>query len=254
MGSLRIPDLKAHGIGNRGDESRGGLELPVHLSIESGGVLLNLDTGVFGDPPYSRFGRCLGLVQSLYRPRKVSVDGRVDDSPDGVERLLQANRFGNECDHHFRGNRIDALDHFIFCTVEAVSQFDTSLASRFFDAAEIIELHHDQKVDARSGTALATANEMVAARGKPFERNVPEKETLAATRAAEVGGISIHSVRLPGLVAHQEVIFGGLGQTLTIRHDTTGRASFIPGVLLATREVMQRKELVRGLEALVGLA
>ncbi len=128
------------------------------------------------------------------------------------------------------------------------------VAGRFFDAAEIIELHHDQKVDAPSGTALATANEMVAARGKPFERNVPEKETLAATRAAEVGGISIHSVRLPGLVAHQEVIFGGLGQTLTIRHDTTGRASFIPGVLLATREVMQRKELVRGLEALVGLA
>ena len=128
------------------------------------------------------------------------------------------------------------------------------VAGRFFDAAEIIELHHDQKVDAPSGTALATANEMVAARGKPFERNVPEKETLAATRAAEVGGISIHSVRLPGLVAHQEVIFGGLGQTLTIRHDTTGRASFIPGVLLATREVMQCKELVRGLEALVGLA
>ncbi|MCH7488964.1 MAG: 4-hydroxy-tetrahydrodipicolinate reductase, partial [Chloroflexi bacterium] len=128
------------------------------------------------------------------------------------------------------------------------------VAGRFFDAAEIIELHHDQKVDAPSGTALATANEMLAARGKPFERNVPEKETLAATRAAEVDGISIHSVRLPGLVAHQEVIFGGLGQTLTIRHDTTGRASFIPGVLLATREVMQRKELVRGLEALVGLA
>ena len=128
------------------------------------------------------------------------------------------------------------------------------VAGRFFDAAEIIELHHDQKVDAPSGTALATANEMLAARGKPFERNVPEKETLAATRAAEVDGISIHSVRLPGLVAHQEVIFGGLGQTLTIRHDTTGRAAFIPGVLLATREVMQRKELVRGLEALVGLA
>ena len=128
------------------------------------------------------------------------------------------------------------------------------VAGRFFDAAEIIELHHDRKIDAPSGTALATARAMLAARGKPFERNVPEKETLPATRAAEVDGISIHSVRLPGLVAHQEVIFGGLGQTLTIRHDTTGRASFIPGVLLATREVMQRKELVRGLEALVGLA
>ena len=127
------------------------------------------------------------------------------------------------------------------------------VAGRFFDAAEIIELHHDRKVDAPSGTALATAKEMAEARGKPFQRNVPEKETLANTRDAEVEGITIHSVRLPGLVAHQEVLFGGLGQTLSIRHDTTGRESFIPGVLLAVREVMERKELVRGLEALVGL-
>ena len=128
------------------------------------------------------------------------------------------------------------------------------IAGRFFDAAEIIELHHDRKVDAPSGTALLTAREMAAARGSSFERNVPETETVSGARAAEVGGITIHSVRLPGLVAHQEVIFGGLGQTLSIRHDTTGRESFMPGVLLATREVLQRSELVRGLGALVGLA
>ena len=127
------------------------------------------------------------------------------------------------------------------------------VASRFFDAAEVIELHHDRKVDAPSGTALTTVREMLAGRDGPFERNVPESETLANTRAADVGGITIHSVRLPGLVAHQEVIFGGQGQTLTIRHDTTGRDSFIPGVLLATREVMERTELVRGLAELVGL-
>jgi 4-hydroxy-tetrahydrodipicolinate reductase len=127
------------------------------------------------------------------------------------------------------------------------------IAGRFFDSAEIIELHHDRKVDAPSGTALTTAQEMLAARDRPFERNVPQQETLASTRAAAIGGISIHSVRLPGLVASQEVLFGGLGQTLSIRHDTTGRESFIPGVLLAAREVTQRKELVRGLGALVGL-
>ena len=127
------------------------------------------------------------------------------------------------------------------------------VASRFFDAAEVIELHHDRKVDAPSGTALTTAREMLAGRGRPFDRNVPEKETLAGTRTADVDGITIHSVRLPGLVAHQEVIFGGQGQTLTIRHDTTGRESFIPGVLLATREVMERTGLVRGLAELVGL-
>ena len=127
------------------------------------------------------------------------------------------------------------------------------LAGRFFDSAEIIELHHDKKVDAPSGTAMMTLQEMLAARGKPFERNVPDEETLASTRAGEQGGITVHSVRLPGLVAHQEVLFGGQGQTLSIRHDTTGRASFIPGVLLATREVINRKELVRGLATLVGL-
>ena len=128
------------------------------------------------------------------------------------------------------------------------------VAARFFDAVEIIELHHDKKVDAPSGTALTTARQMLAARGKPFDRNVPENETVPGTRGGDVEGVTIHSVRLPGLVAHQEVIFGGRGQTLTIRHDSTGRESFMPGVLLATREVMNRRELVRGLETLVGLS
>lgn len=128
------------------------------------------------------------------------------------------------------------------------------IAARFFESAEIIELHHDRKVDAPSGTALTTAKEMLAARGRPFERNVPDVEPLAGTRGGEIDGLTIHSVRLPGYVAHQEVVFGGLGQTLSIRHDTTGRDAFIPGVLLAARAVMQRRELVRGLEALFGLA
>ena len=128
------------------------------------------------------------------------------------------------------------------------------IAGRFFDSAEIIELHHDKKVDAPSGTALSTAREILAARGKPFDRNEPDIEPLPGARGAKLDGISIHSVRLPGLVAHEEVIFGGTAQTLSIRHDTTGRDSFIPGVLLAVREVMQRKELVRGLEELFGLS
>jgi 4-hydroxy-tetrahydrodipicolinate reductase len=127
-------------------------------------------------------------------------------------------------------------------------------ASRFFDAAEIIELHHDQKVDAPSGTSIATARGMLEARdGRPFARNVPDATPIAHARDAEIGGITIHSVRLPGLVAHQEVLFGGLGQTLSIRHDTTGRDAFLPGIVLAAREVMRREELVIGLDALVGL-
>ncbi|MDA0351392.1 MAG: 4-hydroxy-tetrahydrodipicolinate reductase [Chloroflexi bacterium] len=127
------------------------------------------------------------------------------------------------------------------------------LAAPYFEAAEIIELHHDRKVDAPSGTGLATARLMREARGSDFSYNVPELTTIPGTRGGVEGGIPIHSVRLPGLVAHQEVLFGGQGQTLTIRHDTTGRDSFVPGVLLAIREVMERDHLVEGLDQLVGL-
>lgn len=129
-----------------------------------------------------------------------------------------------------------------------------ALAARYFDHAEIIELHHDQKADAPSGTALSTARAMLAARGdKPFVRPATERVSLEGTRGGETGGVTIHSVRLPGLVAHQEVIFGGLGQTLTLRHDSTSRESFIPGVLIAVKEVMGREELVMGLDRLMGL-
>ena len=134
-----------------------------------------------------------------------------------------------------------------------VLMYMAQLAARYFESAEIIELHHDRKVDAPSGTALATAQIMRAARDNDFDHNVPEMTTIDNTRGGVYGGVGIHSVRLPGLVAHQEVIFGGQGQTLTLRHDSTGRDSFMPGVLLAIREVMERDHLVEGLDQLVGL-
>ena len=126
-------------------------------------------------------------------------------------------------------------------------------ASRFFDNAEIIELHHDQKVDAPSGTAKTTAELMLAERKNPFVHPPTEKETVPGTRGGEFGGIAIHSVRLPGLVAHQEVIFGAIGQTLTIRQDSTGRDSYMPGVIAATRAVVGLEGLVVGLDKLFGL-
>jgi 4-hydroxy-tetrahydrodipicolinate reductase len=124
-------------------------------------------------------------------------------------------------------------------------------AARFFDSAEIIELHHDQKVDAPSGTAKTTAEMMLEARNRPFDHNDPEKQVVPHTRGGNLGGVAIHSVRLPGLVAHQEVILGGTGQTLTLRHDSTGRESFMPGVLLAVKAVMELDHMVDGLEALL---
>jgi 4-hydroxy-tetrahydrodipicolinate reductase len=124
-------------------------------------------------------------------------------------------------------------------------------AARFLPAVEIVELHHDGKADAPSGTALSTARRVAAARPEAYRG--PDAETLSGSRGGDHEGVRIHSVRLPGLVAHQEVILGGPGQTLTIRHDSLDRASFMPGVLLAVREVGNRPGLTVGLEHLLGL-
>jgi 4-hydroxy-tetrahydrodipicolinate reductase len=122
-------------------------------------------------------------------------------------------------------------------------------AVRFFPAVEVIELHHDHKADAPSGTSLATARRLDQARERDWQG--PGAESLPGVRGGDVDGIRVHSVRLPGLVAHQEVIFGGQGQTLTIRHDSTDRSSFMPGVLMAVRAVMSRPGLTLGLEPLL---
>lgn len=125
-------------------------------------------------------------------------------------------------------------------------------AAKYLPNVEIIELHHDKKADAPSGTALHTAARIAGARTSvPV---VPGRETEVAegARGALVDDVTIHSVRLPGLVAHQEVLFGGQGQTLSIRHDSIDRTSFMPGVLLAVRGVVGRSGLVIGLERLMG--
>jgi len=126
-------------------------------------------------------------------------------------------------------------------------------AAPHFAAAEIIELHHDRKADAPSGTALATAAGMAAAGGRQ-ERAVEPRGAEPGARGAEVEGVPVHAVRLPGLLAHQEVILGSPGETLTIRHDTTDRAAFLPGVLLGVRRVAELPVPVMvGLEGLLGL-
>ncbi|GAX44804.1 dihydrodipicolinate reductase [Tolypothrix sp. NIES-4075] len=125
-------------------------------------------------------------------------------------------------------------------------------ASQYFDHVEIIELHHNQKADAPSGTAIQTA-QMLAEMGKIFNPAVVEEtEKIKGARGSLASeGIRIHSVRLPGLIAHQEVIFGAAGQIYTLRHDTSDRACYMPGVLLAIRKVLQLKSLVYGLEKIL---
>lgn len=127
------------------------------------------------------------------------------------------------------------------------------IAARYFPYVEIVEMHHEQKLDAPSGTALKTAEVILEAREQAPEPKVQEFERLQGCRGGDYQGIRIHSIRLPGYVAHQEVIFGGTGQTLTIRHDSTSREAFIPGVILAIKEVQNIRGLVYGLEHILRL-
>ncbi len=126
-------------------------------------------------------------------------------------------------------------------------------AAKYFPHVEIIERHHDRKHDAPSGTAVKTARTIAAVRGSALPHAVREEETVPGARGGRADGIPVHSLRLPGSVAHQEVIFGGLGQTLTIRHDSVNEESFMPGMLLAVRRVRALPGLVYGLEKLLEL-
>ena len=126
-------------------------------------------------------------------------------------------------------------------------------AAPFFPAVEVLEMHQDTKADAPSGTALATARRLAKAQQNGFSYRRAERVTLEGTRGGEEGGVGVHSIRLPGLVADQEVIFGLPGQTLTITHRTTSREAFAPGVILALRAVTSGPRFYRALDELLGL-
>src|SRR5919112_120764 len=126
-------------------------------------------------------------------------------------------------------------------------------AARYFESVEIIEQHHPRKLDAPSGTATHTARLVAAARAEAGRGPMPDatKEEQPGARGADIDGLRVHAVRAMGLVAHQEVLFGTAGETLTIRHDSLDRASFMPGVLMAVRSILQRPGLTIGLDALL---
>ncbi|MBG6102883.1 MULTISPECIES: 4-hydroxy-tetrahydrodipicolinate reductase [Micromonospora] len=126
-------------------------------------------------------------------------------------------------------------------------------AARHFESVEIIEQHHPRKLDAPSGTATHTARQIAQARAEAGLGPVPDatKDEVPGARGADIEGVRVHAVRATGLVAHQEVLFGGTGETLTIRHDSYDRVSFMPGVLLAVRAVRNRPGLTVGLDALL---
>ena len=127
------------------------------------------------------------------------------------------------------------------------------IASSYFDYADVIESHHEMKIDAPSGTALSIVGAMLEGKGGDFDQNLVEKELLSGSRGGSSGGINVHSARMPGRVARHEVVFGAEGQTLTLLHDSISRDSFMPGVMIAVRRVMNETSMIVGLDKVLGL-
>ncbi|MGA3093930.1 MAG: 4-hydroxy-tetrahydrodipicolinate reductase [Dehalococcoidales bacterium] len=158
----------------------------------------------------------------------------------------------SEIDTLAKQHKVGAIIASNFAIGAIVMMHLARVAAKYFDYAEIIEEHHQFKLDAPSGTALATARAMAKERGQPFVTPEP-KEGVPESRGQKLEGIAIHSVRLPGIVARQEVLLGGMGQTLSIKHDAISRDCYMPGVMLAVREVSKHTGLIFGLDTLLGL-
>jgi 4-hydroxy-tetrahydrodipicolinate reductase len=187
--------------------------------------------------PSAALGNALAAVAAGCRP----VVGTTGIPADGVQQLEDACREAG----------IGGIVAPNFSVGAVVMMHIAEIAAPFFTGADVIEMHQDTKADAPSGTALATARRLAAKHRFAYSRT--EKLTLEGVRGGEEGGVGVHSVRLPGLVADQEIILGLAGQTLTITHRTTSRAAFVPGVLLAVRRVTADPTFHRSLDALLGL-
>jgi 4-hydroxy-tetrahydrodipicolinate reductase len=211
-------------------------ELRVAGSID---ILLDAEVEVAVD--FTQPDVVMKSIQYMVEHDINGVIGTTGIGPDDLEQI----RKWTEARHGDSG--VIVASNFSIGSV--VAQKLAEEAARHFPAAEVIELHHDQKKDAPSGTAATTARKIAEARKEAWSG----PGGGAPFRGGEVEGVRIHSVRLPGLVAHQEVIFGGPGQILTIRHDAPDRTSYMPGVLAAIREVGNRPGLTVGIEPLLGL-
>jgi 4-hydroxy-tetrahydrodipicolinate reductase len=218
---------------------------PPHAGETIGGVVVSSDPIVIGEADVVvEFTNPDVVMENLDRWRDLGVHAVVGTSGFDEARLAELrDRWGSS------GPKCLVVPNFSIGAV-LMMRF-AELAAPHFAASEIIELHHDRKADAPSGTALATAARM---QGGPQHRQVESAELLAGSRGADADGVRVHSIRLPGLLAHQEVVLGSPGETLTIRHDTSDRISFMPGVLLGVRSVADLADpLTVGLEGPLGI-
>lgn len=213
----------------------------IPLSRDLGSILTRTQPGVIVD--FSTAEASMAMARLAAKHKVNLVIGTTGFSAENLE----------EIDRLAKDNGVGAVVASNFALGAVLMIHLARIAAKYFDNVEIIELHHDQKLDAPSGTAVSTARAIAEARGKPFIHPKVQKETVAGPRGAELQGVALHSVRLPGLMAHQEVIFGTSGQTLIIRHDTINRECYMPGVVTAVKKVVELKGLTIGLDKLLGL-
>jgi 4-hydroxy-tetrahydrodipicolinate reductase len=231
---ISVLDNKNDGKLLSGLEGFSGVDVPVYTDIkncfdtESPDVLIDLTT------PETGYIHTKTALEYGVRP----VVGTTGFSSEQLEELTQL----------AKEKQLGCIIAPNFAVGAVLMMKFSQMAAKYFEDVEIIELHHDQKLDAPSGTAVKTA-EMIASQRQPKVQGHPgEKETIEGARGADYEGMHIHSVRLPGLIAHQQVMFGADGQTLTIRHDSYNRASFMSGVKVCVDTVMKLDTLVYGLE------
>jgi 4-hydroxy-tetrahydrodipicolinate reductase len=237
MQAVGAIDIKAKG--KRLALPGGTTEIPLSNDIDS--ILSSTQPDVMVD--FTLYKAAMPAIRIAAKKKVNLVIGTTGFSQqdiDEIDKLCSANKIGAVVASNF------ALGAILMVHM-------AKIAAKYFDYVDIIEKHHEKKADAPSGTALSTAKAMVQARGKGFTMPPLGKETLAGTRGGQIDGVSIHSVRLPGYLANQDVIFGALGQTLKISHETTSREAFMPGVIMAVKRVNESKGLIVGLENLLGL-
>ncbi len=235
------------------------LDLVAAVDPHYRGIDLRTVTGVDSELRFSgepgAFGRVGAEVVIDFSTRDPSMGNLEWCASEGVHAVVGTTGFDDADVERLRGaftssNCVIAPN---FAIGAVLMMHFAAQAAPYFDSVEVIELHHDQKVDAPSGTAMLTLQKLAEASGR-WSEDPTENELVGGSRGGEgPGGIRVHSLRLRGLVAHQEVLLGATGQTLSIRHDSIDRTSFMPGVVLAVKQVGDHPGLTLGLDQLLGL-
>ncbi|RSK29341.1 4-hydroxy-tetrahydrodipicolinate reductase [Bacillus sp. HMF5848] len=220
-----------------GDHSTNSVDVPVYTDLDSCLQSIKADVLIDLTTPEVGVRHTKTALQYGVRP-VVGTTGFTDKDLQEIEQLCHDKNIGAIIAPNFA---IGAILMMKF----------SQMAAKYLPNVEIIEMHHDQKLDAPSGTAIKTAQMISTVREAKGQGHEQEKETLAGARGADFEGMKIHSVRLPGLIAHQQVLFGGQGQALTIRHDSFTRESFMTGVKLSVDTVVGIDTLVYGLENII---